>query len=763
MAEMNPSHVPVKVIGGGNFSEIIVLRKKEDSSQVLWKAIDLGDCSEDDKERSLREVQSLSKLRHVNIVSYHDAFIDDTNLCYEMEFCEAGTLYQKIMSKCGPFSETTVLWYLYQLLSAVEFIHSKKILHRNINSLNIFLSKSHILKLANFGIAKVMANTSKINVDASGGIPYYISPEVASKKERYSQKSDVWGCGCVVYELLTLSHVFDAEDLVSLAVSIAVQNYDEIPEDYSEELCDLMEQMLSEDSGKRPSASELLSNDLFVEIKNKFIKIAKDLKLLREEDETDGEINGHADAPVKFSSQIGEIFCWGGTKPMPQKVEEFSLENPGLQVSTGRKHFAVINEKQELFTWADILQDEKEEEDEDEANEVNEDEKGKGQTIKGQLGHGDPALYLYPKRVEYFLGIPVTQVSCGKDFTAILADDGALFMTGSDLDGCIGCDRTLGDEVLLPRKVDKFTNLKVLQVDCGDAHVVALAEDGEVYTWGCGQFGRLGHGTEDDVALPEAMPLPPNCNNILAIKCGLNNTLILTEQGHVVGCGSNEFNKMAFSNRVSVHRMAIKKTNKQDFRTSPLPIRALKSYKIVAVDAGRSHSAAIDDEGRVITFGNNMYGQLGAGDFRQKSAAVVVKGPLLGKEVVRVGCGDGFTLATTADSVYAWGLGRDGRLGLDPSLLGEKGCCSVPRRVFGSLIKVTSLACQQMHTILLGQQVFSKNVKNEKKENDEKRAEITIEKLGAENSRLERRLLEQKKSIRALEEENALLKSKLSI
>ena len=758
VAELKPSQIPVKVVGCGNFAEIVVLRKKEDSSLVIWKAIDLGDCSEDDKERSYREVQNLRKLKHVNIIAYYNPFIDDTNLCYEMEYCDTGTLYQKIMNRGSPFSQPTILWYVYQLLSAVEFVHSKKILHRNINSLNIFLTKAHILKLGNFGITKVIANISKTNVESSGGIPYYMSPEVAEKKERYGQKSDVWACGCVMYELLTLRHVFDAEDLVSLAVGIALQSNEDVPEDYSDEICQLMNEMLMKDTSKRLSASELLSKDIFNEIKNKFYKIAKDLKLIKEEEETNGEVveTVPTDAPFIFSSQIGEVFCWGGTKPMPQKMEEFGLDNPALQVSTGRKHFAVINENEELFTWADILHDDEEkEDDEDEENDRN----SKGPTIRGQLGHGDAALYIYPKKVEYFTGIPVRNVSCGKDFTAILADDGILYMTGSDVYGCMGCDHAFGDEVLLPRRVDKFNNLKVLQVDCGDAHVVALADDGEVYTWGCGQYGRLGLGTEDDMAIPEPMPLPPNCNEIVAIKCGLDNTLILTKQGHVVGCGSNEFNKMAFSNRVSVHGRSMQKSNRRDFRTSPLPIRALKAYKIVAVDAGRSHSAAIDVEGRVITFGNNMYGQLGGGDFREKAIAIVVKGPLEGKEVIKIGCGDGFTVAATSDSVYAWGLGHDGRLGLDPSLLGEKGCCSVPRRVFASLIKVTSLACQQMHTILLGQQVYSKDAGNKEKDDEEKRNKVTIEKLGAENSRLERLVQEQKKLLRTLEEENNKLKN----
>eukprot|EP00794_Sanderia_malayensis_P005950 gene5950-6640_t len=776
--DIKPSDIPVRIVGCGTFAEIVVLRKKEDSSQVTWKAIDLGDCSEDDKEHALREVERLSKLKHVNIVAYLNPFIDDTNLCYEMEYTDDGTLYQKIMSRRSLFSEPTVLWYMYQLLSALEYAHGRKILHRNINTLNIYLSKNHILKLGCFGVQKVLSNTVKSNVESTGGIPYYLSPEVAEKREKYSSKSDVWACGCVLYEMLTLVHVFDAEDLVALTVAVTLSSYNAVPRDYTDGVRALLESMLSTETERRPTAAELVANSIFTETKSKFDQIVRDLKLVADEDEEDGGASGSGDGaeensngaknkpdvPVLFSSQIGEVFCWGGTKPLPQKIDDFSVSNPAFEVATGRKHFAVVNESGDLFTWADILQDKDEDEATNDANNGdNEVGKAAGPTIRGQLGHGDTSLYIYPKKVEFFTGIPVQRVSCGEDFTAILDKDGILYMTGSDRHGCIGCDRTLGNEVLLPRKVDHFDNLKVLQVDCGDAHVVALADDGEVYTWGCGQYGRLGLGTEDDSAVPEQMPLPPNCSNIIAIKCGLDNTLILTGHGHVVGCGSNEFNKMAFSNRVATHGgRAMKTTKKRDFRTSPLPIRALKTFKIVAVDAGRSHSAAIDADGRVITFGNNAFGQLGSGDFREKGAAVVVKGPLQGKECRRIGCGDGFTLAATADSVYAWGLGRDGRLGIDPSLLGEKGCCSIPRRVFSSLIKVTSLACQQMHVILLGQQVYSLSTDSTDSSSEENKEKVTIQKLGTENSRLESVIAEQKQRIRVLEEENSKMRPKHS-
>ena len=84
----------------------------------------------------------------------------------------------------------------------LEYIHGRKVLHRDIKVSNIFLSKNNTVKLGDFGISKVLESTQEI-ANTVVGTPYYMSPEVCENKP-FSFKSDVWALGCVLYELCTL-------------------------------------------------------------------------------------------------------------------------------------------------------------------------------------------------------------------------------------------------------------------------------------------------------------------------------------------------------------------------------------------------------------------------------------------------------------------------------------------------------------------------------------------------------------------------------
>lgn len=109
---------------------------------------------------------------------------------------------------------------------ALNYIHENRILHRDIKSSNIFVTSNGYVKIGDFGISRVLEHTYD-SANTVVGTPYYmryqnlymVSPEVCENKP-YTFKSDVWALGCVLYELCTLKHAFDANNLLGLVYKI---------------------------------------------------------------------------------------------------------------------------------------------------------------------------------------------------------------------------------------------------------------------------------------------------------------------------------------------------------------------------------------------------------------------------------------------------------------------------------------------------------------------------------------------------------------
>ncbi len=138
----------------------------------------------------------------------------------------------------------------------LEYIHGRKILHRDIKLTNIFLTGNNTIKLGDFGISRVLESTCEAAMTVVG-TPYYMSPEVCESKP-YTFKSDVWALGCVLYELCTLEHPFQADNLLGLVYKIVREEPNQIPDTFSEQIRDIVKVMLTKDVNLRPTIQQLL-------------------------------------------------------------------------------------------------------------------------------------------------------------------------------------------------------------------------------------------------------------------------------------------------------------------------------------------------------------------------------------------------------------------------------------------------------------------------------------------------------------------------
>jgi len=92
----------------------------------------------------------------------------------------------------------------------INYLHSNKILHRDIKTINMFLAKGDVIKIGDLGVAKQLETSLKM-ASTVVGTPYYLSPELCEEKP-YNNKSDIWSLGCVLYELCTQKHPFEANN-----------------------------------------------------------------------------------------------------------------------------------------------------------------------------------------------------------------------------------------------------------------------------------------------------------------------------------------------------------------------------------------------------------------------------------------------------------------------------------------------------------------------------------------------------------------------
>ena len=193
------------------------MKRLSDNSIYALKKVKMGKLSSKEKENALNEVRILASIEHETIIGYKEAFFEDATscLCLVMDFADDSDLYQKILKQQKAnqlFSEREVWAIFVQMVRALAILHSRKILHRDLKSANVFLSKDTFAKLGDLNVSKV---AKKGLLYTQTGTPYYASPEVW-KDQPYDHKSDIWSMGCVLYEICTLKPPFRANDMNGL-------------------------------------------------------------------------------------------------------------------------------------------------------------------------------------------------------------------------------------------------------------------------------------------------------------------------------------------------------------------------------------------------------------------------------------------------------------------------------------------------------------------------------------------------------------------
>uniref|UniRef100_A0A3Q3F5J2 Serine/threonine-protein kinase Nek4 n=1 Tax=Labrus bergylta TaxID=56723 RepID=A0A3Q3F5J2_9LABR len=246
------------VVGKGSYGEVNLVKHRTDRKQYVIKKLNLTTSSKRERRSAEQEAQLLSQLRHPNIVTYRESWEgDDCQLYIVMGFCEGGDLYHRLKQQKGNLlPERQVVEWFVQIAMALQYLHERNILHRDLKTQNIFLTKTNIIKVGDLGIARVLENQNDM-ASTLIGTPYYMSPELFSNKP-YNHKSDVWALGCCVYEMSTLKHAFNAKDMNSLVYRIVEGKLPQMPSRYDPQLGELIKSMLCKRPEDRPDVKLIL-------------------------------------------------------------------------------------------------------------------------------------------------------------------------------------------------------------------------------------------------------------------------------------------------------------------------------------------------------------------------------------------------------------------------------------------------------------------------------------------------------------------------
>ena len=271
---MKATYKVINFLGEGSFGRAYLAQCDNDNNKYVIKQITLEGMDDEEKRETFNEAKILKKLDHPNIIKFKEVFLQrqpKPALNIVTEYADGGDLDQKIKKqKKVPFPEAQILDYITQICLALQHIHKKKIIHRDLKSGNIFLMKSGIVKVGDFGIAKGLQSTWE-KAKTFVGTPYFLSPEIINNQP-YDNKSDIWALGVLLYELMTFQMPFNAVSLPMLSIKINRGVYKAPPSTYSSDIRNLLKKCLTVNPDKRPSIDEILKLPLIKNRINNFLK-----------------------------------------------------------------------------------------------------------------------------------------------------------------------------------------------------------------------------------------------------------------------------------------------------------------------------------------------------------------------------------------------------------------------------------------------------------------------------------------------------------
>ncbi|XP_052629988.1 E3 ubiquitin-protein ligase HERC2 isoform X4 [Harpia harpyja] len=296
----------------------------------------------------------------------------------------------------------------------------------------------------------------------------------------------------------------------------------------------------------------------------------------------------------------------GGTESVSTPTLLESIQHVFIKkvaVNSGGKHCLALSSEGEVYSW--------------------------GEAEDGKLGHGNRSPCDRPRVIESLRGIEVVDIAAGGAHSACITAAGDLFTWGKGRYGRLGHGDS--EDQLKPKLVEALQGYRVIDIACGsgDAQTLCLTDDDTVWSWGDGDYGKLGRGGSDGCKVPMKIDSLTGLG-VVKVECGSQFSVALTKSGAVYTWGKGDYHRLGHGSDDHVRR--------------PRQVQGLQGKKVIAIATGSLHCVCCTEDGEVYTWGDNDEGQLGDGTTNAIQRPRLVAA-LQGKKINRVACGSAHTLA----------------------------------------------------------------------------------------------------------------------
>ncbi|XP_062089985.1 CBL-interacting serine/threonine-protein kinase 25-like [Humulus lupulus] len=249
-------------LGQGTFAKVYYGKNLVTGESVAIKVINKDQVKKEGPiDQIKREISVMRLVRHPNIVELKEVMATKGKVYCVMEYVKGGELFAKVLK--GKLNEDVARKYFQQLVSAVDFCHSRGVSHRDLKPENLLLDENGDLKVSDFGLSALpeqLRNDGLLHTQC--GTPAYVAPEILKRKGYDGAKADIWSCGIILFVLLAAYLPFQDENVMKMYRKVFKGQY-EFPQWFSEESKSLISKLLVVDPVKRISIPEIMRNPWF--------------------------------------------------------------------------------------------------------------------------------------------------------------------------------------------------------------------------------------------------------------------------------------------------------------------------------------------------------------------------------------------------------------------------------------------------------------------------------------------------------------------